>query len=257
MVTLVTISFSHYCEKARWALDRAGVVYTEAAYVPGTHLFGTVFRGGKSTPLLVVPRGRVLTDSTDIVRYADEASPGCLLPDVLSEAPLRREVDELEELFDEKLGSPVRVLVYDALLESGYPFDALVRETTTGVHRALAPVLGFAVPRLVRRGLGIHARGVARAIPRVEAVLQQVEARLADGRRYLAGDRFTAADLTFASLLAPMVGPPEQPVTGKVSSLELIEPFMRETRARPAGLFALRLYTEERARGRDVTARGA
>ena len=26
---LITIAFSHYCEKARWALDRAGIVFEE------------------------------------------------------------------------------------------------------------------------------------------------------------------------------------------------------------------------------------
>ena len=35
---------------------------------------------------------------------------------------------------------------------------------------------------------------------------------LADGRAYLCGDRFSAADLTFAALAAPMVVPPEYTV---------------------------------------------
>ena len=35
---------------------------------------------------------------------------------------------------------------------------------------------------------------------------------LADGRPYLAGEHFSAADLTFAALAAPMVVPPEYTV---------------------------------------------
>ncbi|MCW3023116.1 MAG: Glutathione S-transferase family protein, partial [Conexibacter sp.] len=31
---LVTIPISHYCEKARWALDRAGVAYEERRHLP-------------------------------------------------------------------------------------------------------------------------------------------------------------------------------------------------------------------------------
>ena len=32
--TLITISFSHYCEKARWALDRCGIEFRERANLP-------------------------------------------------------------------------------------------------------------------------------------------------------------------------------------------------------------------------------
>jgi glutathione S-transferase len=105
--TLVTIAFSHYCEKARWALDRACVPYREEAYVPVTHLLGTLRRGGRSTPLLALPDRMLLTDSSAIVRYADAACPGSLFPD---DPALSAEVDALEDLFDEQLGPHVRRL---------------------------------------------------------------------------------------------------------------------------------------------------
>src|SRR5262245_45738042 len=35
---LTTIKFSHFNEKARWALDRFGVAYTERAYMPMLHM---------------------------------------------------------------------------------------------------------------------------------------------------------------------------------------------------------------------------
>ena len=34
---LVTIPISHFCEKARWALDRAGVAYEEQRHLPALH----------------------------------------------------------------------------------------------------------------------------------------------------------------------------------------------------------------------------
>ena len=66
---LITISFSHYCEKARWALDRAGVEYTEEAHLPLFHYTATYRNGGKRTvPLLVADAGKtVVRDSTDII----------------------------------------------------------------------------------------------------------------------------------------------------------------------------------------------
>jgi Glutathione S-transferase, N-terminal domain len=35
--TLVTIPFSHFCEKARWALDHARVSFREEGHPPGLH----------------------------------------------------------------------------------------------------------------------------------------------------------------------------------------------------------------------------
>ena len=37
MLRLITIPISHYCEKARWALDRAGIEYREERHIQGVH----------------------------------------------------------------------------------------------------------------------------------------------------------------------------------------------------------------------------
>ena len=34
MIRLITIRFSHYCEKARWALDRGRIAYEERSHLP-------------------------------------------------------------------------------------------------------------------------------------------------------------------------------------------------------------------------------
>ena len=87
----------------------------------------------------------------------------------------------------------------------------------------------------------------------------EVESRLARGRGYLVGDRFTAADLTFAALAAPVLLPPEYgwPLPsiddGPIELLELRD----RLRSRPAGTFALRLYKHERHRSAMPLAAGA
>ena len=51
---LITIPISHFCEKARWALDRTGVPYREERHVQLVHrLYVRRAGGGTTAPVLV------------------------------------------------------------------------------------------------------------------------------------------------------------------------------------------------------------
>ena len=238
---LVTIPFSHYCEKARWALDRAGVAYEEDGHLPIFHYLATFrARGGRTVPVLVVD-GRVLADSTEIVAWADQQRPGSLLPDDPAEALA------LEDDFDKQLGPAARRWAYFHLL----PHPEAVAEYATTVPRWEIQALRVARPiafTMLRRGLKIDAAGVERSRTKIEATFARVNERLRDGRRYLTGDRFTVADLTFASLAAPVLYPPEHPIA--MPPLETFPPEARGQigawRASPAGKHALRMYADHR-----------
>src|SRR5688500_15458668 len=100
---LVTIGASHYCEKARWGLERANIPFTEETHAPLLHAPFAYARGKqRTTPILITPHGTV-GESTDILKHADLKldEKQRLFP---SEPALLREVQELETLFDEKLG---------------------------------------------------------------------------------------------------------------------------------------------------------
>src|SRR5215475_11254459 len=49
MLRLITIPISHYCEKARWALDRAGIAFREERHVQLVHRVAARRAGGGST----------------------------------------------------------------------------------------------------------------------------------------------------------------------------------------------------------------
>ncbi len=58
VLRLITIPISHFCEKARWALDRAGIGYREERHVQGIHQIVARRAGGGSTvPVLITPDG--------------------------------------------------------------------------------------------------------------------------------------------------------------------------------------------------------
>lgn len=112
--TLVTISFSHYCDKARWALDLARIAYREDAHLPAFHLLPVKRAGGKrTTPTLVTGEG-VLADSTDILAWVDRQRPDLGLYGRSAEE--RREIARLEDRFDEALGPHARRWAYRHLL---------------------------------------------------------------------------------------------------------------------------------------------
>jgi glutathione S-transferase len=113
-------------------------------------------------------------------------------------------------------------------------------------------VLGrFALPLAKRYAcwrLRVTRANVDAGVEQLKQVFEEVSATLADGRRFLVGERFSAADLTFASLSAlvllpanygvPLFEPDELPAWARATVDEL--------RATPAGRYGLRLYEEQR-----------
>ena len=96
---LITIAPSHFCEKARWALQLAGIPFVEEPHPPLLHMraAGRGRSSGHSTPVLVAD-GVVIPDSTDILEFVQNQPQGSWRP-YPADDHLRREVHELEDLF--------------------------------------------------------------------------------------------------------------------------------------------------------------
>src|SRR5262245_10770617 len=90
---LITIPFSHYCEKARWALDRVGVAYKEHGHLPMFHYVESWWTGQNRTVPVLVDGETVVKDSTDIIAWADAKRPGSLIPVAGAEELLALEED--------------------------------------------------------------------------------------------------------------------------------------------------------------------
>jgi glutathione S-transferase len=244
---LITIPISHYCEKARWALDRAGVDYEEQAHLQVLHWIPVTRVGGNKTAPVLVWGDRVFAESADIVEEAGARAPAGrgLFPDDPAAAA---EVRALQSEFDANLGPEGRRWMYNALHGRR---DIAVAYGCTGVPAWQRRALPFAYPvvvRIIDRYLDVTPATAARSEAAVRASFDAVAERLSDGRPYLCGERFSAADLTFAALAAPMLMPPEYGVP--LPQPEELPPAMaatvRELREHPAGAYALRMFREER-----------
>jgi glutathione S-transferase len=115
-------------------------------------------------------------------------------------------------------------------------------------ERLAFDVGGVGIDRALRRYLRIDAARARAALDGVTRVFDEVADRLSDGRRFLVDDRFTAADLTFAALSAPVLLPARygSPLPPPEVMPRAVAREVRRLRDHPAGIFADRLYREER-----------
>jgi glutathione S-transferase len=245
---LITIPPSHYCEKARWALELARIPFVEERHPPLLHL-PAARKGratGHSTPVLVAD-GEVVPDSTEILEFVQRRHDAAWSPYPL-DSQLRLEVEELEELFDTRLGPHTRRLAYYHLLPHRDLFLGSVLAGVGSGERLIFTLLAPVIASLMRRGMNINEASAGRSLDRVREVFSEISDRLADGRTYLVGAGFSAADLTFASLAAPVVLPPNygSPLPTLDQLPEGLLTVVEDFRGTPAGKFVLTTYRDHR-----------
>jgi glutathione S-transferase len=244
---LVTIPISHYCEKARWALQRARVEYREHPHLQAIHRLATRRAGGGLTAPVLVYADGVLADSSDILMWADaQAPPGRgLYPRDPDEAD---QVRLLEADFNTRLGPHSRCWMYEQLRDRR---DLAIAYGCAGIPAWEQATMRLCYPVLiaiVARVLDVTPAKAVESEREVRAIFDAVGERLADGGPYICGEEFTAADLTFSALAAPMLMPIgygvplPQPDELPAYAAEVV----RDLRAHPAGMHALAMFDAER-----------
>lgn len=251
--TLYVFAISHYCEKARWALDYLRINYILEHLPPGIHRRVAKKLGAKSSslPILQLP-DQVIQGSADIVTWAEfNKSPGTnsLNPEPGSAVNLEFDLNgmEIEKRLDDVLGVHVRRYFYsEALLDYPHTVRPIFVRDLTPIQQKLTNVTWGMIRNVMikRMDLG-HSQGLeSRQL--VEQELDWLDQLLADGRSYLNGDRFTRADITAASLLAPLVRPEEHPTYAHIELSPNVAVDCTAWRARRCMQWAKELYRKYR-----------
>ena len=239
---LITFGISHYCEKARWALDRHGIDYEEVGWPPGVHIMLSKRHGARATTLPIVLDGeQAIQDSSTIIDWADGHAesgtrsltvPGCR---------------EIERRADDAIGVNVRRLFYAETLPS---VPECVKpdlfRNASAQHRMLGDVMWPITRRVMMRKYDITSSAAAESRAKLEDELDWLDGELADGRPYLVGDRFSRADICVASLLALFSGTEQIPYFHNFPTPKALIDILALWNERPVMKWVRKIYRTER-----------
>lgn len=200
-LTLYQFEISHYCEKARWALEFKGLDYRLVNLVPGPHLRTIRRLAPRSSVPVLDADGEIVQGSAAIISWLDRHYPGRpLTPTNTADASL---AVEWERTADHQIGIPLRRFFYHHILPQRRLATRLLTAGGPWWGRPLYAALFPLVRARMRAAMDINAAGAAAAASGLERVFGFLEERLRD-HRYLAGATFSRADLAACALLAPL-----------------------------------------------------
>jgi glutathione S-transferase len=194
---LYQIPFSHNCIKVRHVLDLKGADYHVVNINPA--LRGEVKRiSGQPLVPMLVDRGVVVSGSTPIMLYLEEQHRD---PPLLPESPHERaECTMLMDWADHRFMAVVRRLAYYQVLSTPGRLGQLF---FPGRSPAVQRVAGLAAAFMIRRRFRITDRRNRTDEEDVRSAARVAVDRVG-GTEHLVGDRLSLADITLATITAPL-----------------------------------------------------
>lgn len=243
------LRFSHFNEKARWALDYKRVPHRRRSLAPGLHTRRSKQLGGRGTTPVLVIDDEVIGDTTEIVARLEKRNPDPpLYPDTETE---RKAALDLEEHFDIELGPGLRSAIFHAILPDRRVTVALTTQGLAPVHRIVFNATYPMVRRAVDRGIQADDATAERGRQQTVAALDLIEAELEGD--YLVGNRFSVADLTAAALLCPLVAPPQFAYQWPAAWPDEWEQFRRSLADRRAYRWVEEMFSRHRGQSAAVS----
>lgn len=206
MFQLYDFSFSHYSEKARWALDFKGIPYTPRHLLPGFHMRTARKLAPRSCLPILEADGAVIQDSTEIINFLEQAFPERSLTPLDAEDAKR--ALEWEEYLDEEIGVTLRLWFYYYTLPDRDRALRFLCQDAPWPQRSLFALSFATIRRAMTKMMNISAETASEAEQRFLLAFDRLDQAL-EGRPFLVGNRFSRADLSACALLWPLCRPGE------------------------------------------------
>ena len=244
---LYIFNISHYCEKARWALDHFGIAHRVQHVMVGQHrrIAKKLGAARGSVPFLQ-SKDEVISGSSEIIDWA-EAHRAANTPSLAGSDP--EQVRVIEKRLDDIAGVHVRRFFYSDALTSDPKSVRPIFSNGLSFWQRIAVIMAWPkIVAIMQQGMDLGpAQGLqSRAI--LDGELSWLDGLLADGRPFLTGSQFSRADLTAAALLSPLVGPKEHPVYGAVIFPATVAATMEAWAERPSLRLVREAYATRRRR---------
>jgi cytochrome P450/glutathione S-transferase len=256
--TLACNSVSGFSEIARWVLDKNEILYIEDIHAPRIYLKKvnklTGTNGVGNAPAHITTDSLVYT-AESIIQYYDARIPANkrLIPD---DSVRQKEVMELYHTFVDDLNGFVWQYLYLQLLRSRKHAKKLFKRGVPFMDRLKYTFFYGSYKRALIDQWDIKDKEPIEFLIEIKKILSKVDDILSDGRKYLTGDKISAADIAFASIMAPILIPDE--FGGSIVEINQISEELREEvydlRATTAGQFVLGIYIEDRPINLDLGA---
>ena len=218
---LYIFAISHYCEKARWALDYLNIDYRLQHLSPISYMKFLRSLGVADTTLPVLTVGSLtLQGSSQIIDWAEthcesgsksgqESEIRVLAAD--SDADISRS-REIEQRLDDLAGVHIRRYYYsEALLNQPQQIRRIFSRHLPWHQQLMLRLAWNKICQYMIRPLDLGAEQGRESRQIIDTELDWLDQLLAGNRRFLVGERFSRADIAAASLLSPLVLPAQHP----------------------------------------------
>lgn len=242
---LYVFAISHYCEKARWALDHFGIRYRLKHTMPGINRWIAKKLGADSGSLPFLQTGNdVVAGSAAIIDWGEQHRDADK-PGLNGNNPA--EVAAAEKRLDDITGVHIRRYYYsDALFSEPASVRPIFSRDLPFIQKAAVTVGWSKIVPVMIKGMDLGEAQGLRSYHRLAAELDWLDGLLADGRPYLTGSTFTRADLTAASLLAPLVNPAKHPTYAALSLPKRLAETISDWQDRPILRWVSAVYERHR-----------
>jgi glutathione S-transferase len=243
MFELYDFTFSHYSEKARWALDFKGVPYTPRHLLPGFHMRTARKLAPRSSIPILKTDSAVIQGSTEIIDFLEQT-----FPDRSLTPPEPRDANsaiEWEKYLDVEVGVTLRLWFYYHTLPDRERALKFLCADATWLQRSLFALAFERVRLKMTQFMNINAESASNAERRFALALDRLDQALERGP-FLVGNRFSRADLAACSLLWPLCRPGESESEVEALLCPTVSALRKRLQHRPFYRWVLERYREDR-----------
>lgn len=244
MFELYDFRFSHFSEKARWALDFKGVPYTPRHLLPGFHMRTTRKLAPRTSVPILKTDGAVIQGSTEIIDFLDQTvAERSLTPPDPQDA---NSAIEWEKYLDAEIGVPLRLWFYFHTLPDRDRALRFLCAGSTWLQRSIFALSFTEIRQRMSQFMSIDAENASNAERRFALAFDRLDQTLEQGP-FLVGNRFSRADLTACSLLWPLCRPGESESDVEAALCPTVHALRNQLQHRRFYRWVLERYHEDRA----------